>query len=53
MRTRLIEIHRSLIKEKDDTYIINSTSEVTEFSFESYSLLELVLTLIKKVTDLS
>ena len=49
MQTRLIEIHRTLIKEKDDAHISNSTpSEVTEFSLESYVVLEPVLTPIKK-----
>ena len=49
MQSRLIEIHRTLIKEKDDAHISNSTpSEVTEFPFESYVLLEPVLTPIQK-----
>ena len=46
MQTRLIVIHRTLIKEEDDAHISNSTpSEVTEFPLESYVLLEPVLTL--------
>ena len=43
IQSRLIEIHRTLIKEKDST-----PSEVTEFPLESYVLLEPVLTPIKK-----
>ena len=46
MQTRLIEIHRTFIKAKDDAHISNFTpSEVIEFSIESYVLLEPVLTL--------
>ena len=45
MQSRLIEIHRTLIKEKDGAHVSNSTpSEVTEFSLKSYVLLEPVLT---------
>ena len=45
----LIEIHRTLIKEKDDAHISNSTpSRVTEFSLESYVLLETILRPIQR-----
>ena len=49
MQSRLIKIHRTLIKKNDGAHISNSTpSEVTEFSLETYVLLEPVLTPIKK-----
>ena len=49
MQSRLIEIHRTLIKERNDAHISNSTPlEVTEFPLESYVVLEPVLTPLKK-----
>jgi hypothetical protein len=46
---RLIEIHRTLMKEHDDAHISSSTpSEITEFSINSYVLLEPVLTPLKQ-----